>query len=80
MSKLARLSQKIRRASLPEARIRAHKAFDVLWMSQEMTRDEAYNWLCVVMAKTPEMGHIGLFSLEECSELIAKVERRTSLV
>jgi hypothetical protein len=74
MGKLARLSHQIRQGSLPEARIRAHKVFDALWLSHKMTRSEAYEWLCQVMNKTPEMGHIGLFSLEECDELIEKVK------
>lgn len=76
MSKLARLSQKVRDASLPEARIRAHKVFDPLWKSNKMTRGEAYDWLCEVMNKTPDMGHIGLFSIDECEELMAEVNER----
>lgn len=76
MSKLARLSQKVRNASLPEARIRAHKVFDPLWQSNKMTRTEAYEWLCEAMNKTPDLGHIGLFSLEECDELIEKVNEK----
>lgn len=80
MSKLARLSQRIRQGSLPEARIRAHVVFDQLWLGNKMTRTEAYEWLCEVMNKTPEMGHIGLFSTEECDELIKKIKERQTMV
>lgn len=60
-----------------EWRVRAHAAFDPLWQSGKLTRNEAYDWLCQVMNKTLEKGHIALFSVEECQQLIEHVKARS---
>lgn len=59
-----------------EWRVRAHRAFDPLWQTGKMSRREAYDWLCQVMGKTSEEGHIGHFTIEECKQLIEKIEER----
>lgn len=76
MSKLADLSKRIRSSSIGDARVRAHEVFDELWLSGYMTRPEAYVWLCEVMDKTEDEGHIGRFDIEECAALIEKVKRK----
>lgn len=59
-----------------EWRVKAHKVFDQIWQSGEMSRAHAYMWLGRVMGKTIEGGHIALFTIEECQELIQHVKRR----
>ena len=58
-------------------RIKAHEAFDPLWKSGEFSRSGAYEWLCEVMGKTEEEGHIALFTIEECQMLIEHVGNRS---
>ena len=76
MSKLSTLSYRVRGSSLGEARVRAHQVFDELWKEGEMTRPEAYAWLCSVMNKTEDEGHIACFDIEECELLIEMVKER----
>ncbi len=57
-------------------RMKAHVAFDPLWQTGKLSRHDAYTWLCLVMEKTSEEGHIGRFTLEECKLLIEKIEER----
>ncbi len=57
-------------------RVKAHQAFDPLWQSGKLTRNEAYQWLQLVMGKSVEEGHIGLFTLDECQALIQHVVDR----
>jgi ssDNA-binding Zn-finger/Zn-ribbon topoisomerase 1 len=59
-----------------EWRVKAHDAFDPLWKTGKLTRSDAYEWLCQVMGKTKEEGHIGHFTVEECKGLIEKIEER----
>jgi hypothetical protein len=48
----------------------AHVAFDPLWKSRCMTRDEAYNWLAKAMGIHRRHAHIGWFTLEECRRVV----------
>lgn len=57
-------------------RMRAHASFDPLWQSGKLSRSAAYQWLCHVMGKTQDDGHIGRFTIEECQMLIDKIEER----
>lgn len=41
-----------------------------------MTRPDAYRWLCEVMEKTEDEGHIARFDIGECHKLIAKVREK----
>jgi len=53
------------------ARIRAHRAFDSLWIPRHiMTRDQAYDWLKEVMSVVEPEAHIGSFCKEQCDMLI----------
>jgi hypothetical protein len=49
---------------------RAHAAFDALWKSGRMKRRDAYRWLATRMGKQPEDCHIGMFGVDECSEVV----------
>lgn len=57
-------------------RVRAHNAFDPLWQSGKLSRTDAYQWLCYVLNKTSDEGHIGRFTIDECKLLIDKIEER----
>lgn len=48
----------------------AHEAFDPLWQSKRMKRDEAYAWLAGRMGLRPEDTHIGMFDVPECKKVI----------
>ncbi len=60
---------------LKGARHRAHKLFDELWTSGQMSRKHAYIWMQKVMQKTKREAHIAKFSIEECARLIDEVQR-----
>ncbi|MFY9224183.1 MAG: zinc-finger-containing protein [Blastocatellia bacterium] len=53
-------------------RVKAHKAFDKLFLGSEaiMSKQEAYGYLQYLMGLTEEQAHIGNFSVEQCQELI----------
>lgn len=59
-----------------DARIRAHAAFDQLWMAGGMTRNDAYRWLQFTMGLSAEEGHIAKMSLSTCERLIHHVQVR----
>lgn len=52
----------------------AHRAFDPLWKSSRMTRNEAYRWLQKTMGLTKEEGHIGKFDVDQCRRLIELID------
>jgi ssDNA-binding Zn-finger/Zn-ribbon topoisomerase 1 len=57
-----------------DARVRAHAAFDQLWLKGNMTRSAAYRWLQFSMGLTSEQGHIARFDLAMCERLIHLVQ------
>lgn len=59
-------------------RIRAHKAFDMLWKSGEMSRSAAYRLLQRIMDLPEDEAHIGRFDRDQCQELIDKIQERKS--
>lgn len=61
--------------ALADARYRAHRWFDLLWMKYRMGRDRAYRFLANAMGLTYEEAHIGRLSIEQCEKLIAVVRR-----
>lgn len=58
------------------ARMAAHDAFDALWKTYGMSRNESYRFLQRTMDMTPEEAHIGRFTKEQCAKLIALLEKR----
>lgn len=58
-------------AELRRARIAAHNAFDVLWKSGRKARHEAYRWLAKQLGLSRDETHIGMFSLEQCRQVVA---------
>ncbi len=55
-------------------RIKAHDAFDLLWMSGAMKRKNAYRWMQQTLGMTPDEAHIGKFGIDECKRLIHTAE------
>ena len=54
-------------------RIAAHEAFDKIWKENKMTRRDSYRWLEKEMGLDSEHAHIGMFTAEQCRQLIEKV-------
>lgn len=59
----------------------AHAAFDPLWQSGRMKRNDAYAWLAEQMGLMPEGTHIGMFDVAQCKTVIkiCNDERRLSV-
>jgi ssDNA-binding Zn-finger/Zn-ribbon topoisomerase 1 len=59
-------------ASTPtkRARMMAHAAFDVLWKSKDMQRNEAYGWLAKQMGRNRGDTHIGEFNQAQCAHVL----------
>jgi len=56
-------------------RKRAHEVFDQLWISLEMTRNEAYLFMSKVMSLSKKKAHIAQFSKYECEKLIFEINK-----
>jgi hypothetical protein len=56
-----------------KARIKAHQLFDLLWKTKKMSRKEAYRWLQKTMNLPPGECHIGMFTLDQCRQVIDKL-------
>lgn len=59
-----------------EARIRAHRAFDLLWRRGSTSgRRRAYRALMRLMGISKAGAHIGRFTMEQCETLIERLEK-----
>jgi hypothetical protein len=58
-------------------RRKAHAAFDPLWKSKKMTRQEAYHWL---YEQTGKWIHMGESDIEMCKLVISKVEELNQIL
>lgn len=67
---------KIRHPDVIAARERAHAAFDQLWKSNVMTRDQAYAWLCSATKLPPREAHIGKMHIEQCDKVCRLIQER----
>ncbi len=65
-----------------QARIRAHRVFDLLWNQPKpkMSRGEAYAWMRKKMGLSEKDAHIGSFSLQQCENLVAFVQEKFPFV
>jgi hypothetical protein len=57
-------------------RKKAHDVFDPLWKSGKMRRSKAYKWLRNTLHLSKNDGHIGMFTVEQCRQLIEAAERK----
>jgi len=55
---------------LRQVRSQAHKVFDPIWKSKQMTRSQAYCWLAERMSISPSECHIGMFDVSQCQKVI----------
>lgn len=58
-------------AELRLAKSAAHRDFDPLWKSGNMTRKQAYQWLSNQLGIPKENCHIGMFDVETCHRVQA---------
>jgi len=54
-------------------RSQVHKAFDPIWRSGAMRRNEAYAWLANAMNIPVEACHVGMFDVAQCELALEKV-------
>ena len=59
-------------------RTEAHRVFDRLWTAPDpmMTKTAAYEWLRGAFSLSEANGHIGMFTKDQCVELIRLVKQR----
>ena len=55
--------------------MKAHDAFDALWESGDMKRNDAYDWLCEQMGLDREECHIGKFDKQQCRSVVEICEK-----
>jgi hypothetical protein len=60
-------------AELRRLKIAAHNAFDPLWKSGTMDRNEAYAWLAKRLGISVRNCHIGMFDVDGCKSVMAAV-------
>jgi hypothetical protein len=60
---------------LRELRKQCHKAFDLLWKGQKLTRRATYQWLRIAMKMTRSQAHIGQFNEVQCRKLLTILRR-----
>lgn len=48
----------------------AHDAFDPIWQTKKMKRNQAYKWLAERMGLSPQEAHIGMFDVLQCKKVI----------
>ena len=64
-------------AKLRELKKSAHNAFDPIWKKGEMKRSKAYLWLAGAMGIDKDLCHIGMFSEDQCRQVIELCKNRT---
>ena len=60
-------------AELRREKRRAHEAFDPLWRSNEMNRQDAYHWLASQLGMSAANCHIGMLDVDGCRAVVAAV-------
>lgn len=57
-------------AELRGLKMKAHEAFDPMWKRGIMDRNEAYRWLAGKMGISKRKCHIGMFTPDQCREVV----------
>jgi len=61
-------------AELRKWRMKAHEAFDGIWLRGEpFNRNGAYQWLADTLQIARDECHIGMFGVEECKRVVSAV-------
>lgn len=63
-------------STLRDAKQRAHRVFDRIWREGHMKRGEAYHWLSKVMKLHKNVTHIGMFTENQCEQVILHSQRK----
>ena len=58
------------------ARIKAHEAFDKMWLKMCWSRSYAYEWLAKQMGLTQEECHIAMLTKDQCDRVIELAEEQ----
>lgn len=59
---------------LRELRKKCHNEyFDPIWKNKEMSRDDAYKLMQRLMDLPADKAHIGMFNIDQCTQLIKKL-------
>lgn len=58
-------------AELRKYKSMSHSAFDKYWKNGALTRSEAYKLLAKKMMIEPEKCHIGMFTVQQCKQVLA---------
>lgn len=58
----------------------AHAAFDPFWKAANIKRPVAYRWLAEQLGIHEEACHIGLFTVDQCKQVVIAVERMVKAV
>lgn len=61
--------------AVKEARRQAHRHFDRLWRTKP-ERTKAYSWLARQMNMSPKECHIGMFTIDQCKDVIRLAKER----
>jgi hypothetical protein len=59
-------------------RMKAHSIIDPLWKEGRMKRGQVYKWIQETMGLTSKEAHIGMFTVEQCKEIIRKAGEEMS--
>lgn len=59
-------------AELRAAKSAAHRAFDPIWKSGQLSRSAAYGWLAETLGMQKSECHIGMFDVGQCQAVVAK--------
>lgn len=67
---------RVAKAELRKLRQAAHRAFDPLWQSGEMSRPEAYAWLAIQLNIPFEYCHIGMMGEISCMRVVTVCQEK----
>jgi len=65
--------------ALRRMRRECHEAFDVLWTTGRMSRNEAYAWLARTLRIEPKHCHFAHFRFDRARQAIEAIERRRGM-
>ncbi len=57
-------------AELRSWKMKAHSAFDPIWLSKRMKRKQAYIWLSKELGINVHNCHIGMFDIDTCKQVV----------
>ncbi len=66
-------------AELRKAKSAAHAVFDPIWKSGDKSRKGAYEWLSKRLNVPFKDCHIGMFSVEQCAEVVRVCNERAGI-